>query len=114
MDQEAWRLDSDRYTERVHFEEPEGEAAGVGRPPTSYLTAGRYNGAFRPHIRDARDQMAAEIVKFDALRRLTVSGSVNRRAGTLWSGVPRPVLTTIPVLEVRGSMTKNHESGATA
>ncbi|HYA17327.1 MAG TPA: thioredoxin domain-containing protein [Bryobacteraceae bacterium] len=39
-------LDSHKYKDRVHAEEQEGEAAGVGGTPTFYFNGRRYNGAF--------------------------------------------------------------------
>jgi len=39
-------LDIHSYKDRVHFEQQEGEAAGVAGTPTFYLNGRRYNGVF--------------------------------------------------------------------
>jgi protein-disulfide isomerase len=39
-------LDSHKYQARVHAEEQEGEAAGVGGTPTFFVNGRKYNGAF--------------------------------------------------------------------
>jgi protein-disulfide isomerase len=46
IDRFTKEVDSHKYKDRVHAEEQEGEAAGVGGTPTFYLNGRRYNGAF--------------------------------------------------------------------
>jgi protein-disulfide isomerase len=39
-------LDGHKFRARVHFEEQEGEAAGVGGTPTFFINGKKYNGIF--------------------------------------------------------------------